>query len=139
MDSKAKVLNEKWKHFSRWTMVYSWILFPLMYYILVKLLPSLNSFWLVGDYLLLKIGIGFIGIISTLMYIGWFFVTSNELFALLDIDKKTILKANIFTVVFLAFFPLPILVITTYLWLEMGDFWLERMQEHTWLAVAKEK
>lgn len=139
MDSKAKILNEKWKHYSRWTMIYSWILFPLMYYIALKLLPTLNTFWLVGDYLLLKLGIGFIGIISMVMYIGWFFSAINELFVLLDIDKKMVLKCNILTVILLAFFPIPVFIITIYLWLEMGDFWLDRMQEHTWLAVAREK
>lgn len=139
MDSKAKVLNEKWKHYSRWTMIYSWILFPIIYYIAIKLLPSLNSFWLVGDYLLLKLGITFVGIISTIIYICWFFMATNELFVLLDVDKKTVFKSNLLTVIFLGCFPLPVLFISVYLWLEMGDFWLDRMQEHTWLAVAKEK
>jgi hypothetical protein len=149
MDNQSILLNDKWKHYFNWTIIYPTIFFALIFVIIFQFVigsiltlgdPS-HSHLSSGDIFGLAtglVGIFFIGfiflILAMFVYLVWFIIASDILFTLLGINRLT---GNLLNLAGLFIFGgISFLILPIYFWIKMRDHWNEKGQKYSWRAVA---
>jgi hypothetical protein len=145
MDNQSILLNDKWKNYFNWTILYPTLFFVFSF--IAVILFVISSIIGLGEPLhnhlsgwtTAFIGTFFIGfilfIISMFVYFIWFIIASDTLFTLLGINRVT---GNVLNIVGLFIFGgISFLILPIYFWIKMRDYWLSKGQNYSWRAVVK--
>lgn len=154
MDTKAQLLNQRWRTYFNLAIVFpimmsilsfGTLLMTILYYMTGN--NMVNAFWnsttwtdteVVGSVLIggiIMVVLSMLIAILMLIYLIWFFIASDGLFDLLGIDRTT---GNILNVIGVFVIPgVSFLFLPIFFWIKVRNYWIERGQDYNWRALAK--
>ncbi len=144
MDNQAILLNNKWRNYFNWTILYPAIFFASTFLIALLFIlnyvvgmsdPSIENLFSWTGGVIATFFFGIILFLSAMfIYLIWFIIASDTLFNLLGINR---VAGNVLNIVGLLFFGgLPFLILPIFFWIKMRDYWHSKGQNYSWRAVA---